>query len=73
MLLGWPDFGQRQAALAAYERTPEVIAARRAERAQWVGEHLLGEAAAMLLEPTRYGAPDLRRTSPATTNAHDRE
>ena len=73
MLLGWPDFGQRHAALAAYERTPEVIAARRGERAQWGGEHLLGEAGAMLLEPTRYGAPDLWRTSPATTNAHDRE
>ena len=73
MLLGWPDFGRRQAALAACARMPEVIAARRAERALWAGEHLLGEAAVMLLEPTRYGTPDLLRTSPATTHAYDRE
>lgn len=61
LLLGWPDFVHRRDALSAYERRPEVVQARRREREQWAGDHLLGEASSLLLEPTRYGAIDLER------------
>jgi hypothetical protein len=68
LLLGWPDFERRHEALAAYERRPEVVQARRREREEWAGEHLLGEAGSLLLEPTRYGAADLQiQTSPRKT------
>ena len=71
LLLGWPDFEHRRAALAAYERRPEVLQARRSERERWAGDHVLGEAASLLLEPTRYGALDLQiqtsQTSPRKT------
>ena len=60
LLLGWPDFERRREALASYERRTEVVQARRSEREQWAGEHLLGEAGSLLLEPTRYGAIDLQ-------------
>lgn len=63
LLLGWPDFAHRRDALAAYERRPEVLQARGRERAQWAGDHVLGEAGSLLLEPTRYGAIDLERES----------
>lgn len=60
LLLGWPDFERRHAALDAYERRAEVVQARRAERERWAGEHVYGEATSLLLEPTRYGAIDLQ-------------
>jgi hypothetical protein len=60
LLLGWPDFERRREALASYERRAEVVLARRREREQWAGEHLLGMAGSLLLEPTRYGAIDLQ-------------
>jgi hypothetical protein len=60
LLLGWPDFEHRREAMAAYERRPEVVQARRKERDRWAGEHLFGEATGLLLEPTRYGAGDLQ-------------
>ena len=61
LLLGWPDFAHRHEALAAYERRPEVGQARRGEREQWAGDHVLGEATSLLLEPTRHGVVDLER------------
>jgi hypothetical protein len=68
LLLAWPDFERRREALASYERRPEVVQARRREREQWAGEHLLGEAGSLLLEPTRYGAVDLQiQESPRKT------
>ncbi|NDH53312.1 MAG: hypothetical protein EBY24_15265 [Betaproteobacteria bacterium] len=60
LLLGWPDFERRREALANYERQPEVARARRSERQQYAGEHLLGMASSLLLEPARYGAIDLQ-------------
>ena len=69
LLLGWPDFAHRREALAAYERMPDVVQARRREREQWAGEHVLGEASSMLLEPTRYGTMDLARAVPATSTS----
>lgn len=60
LLLGWPDFERRREALAAYERRPEVMQARRNERERWAGEHVYGETGSLLLEPTRYGAIDLQ-------------
>lgn len=67
LLLGWPDFEHRRQALAAYERQPEVMQARRSEREQWAGEHLLGEGGNLLLELTRYGAVDLQIQTSQTT------
>lgn len=55
MLLGWRDEVHRRAAMAAYEGSAEVLDARRAERAQWSGEQVLGEADSLLLVPTRHG------------------
>lgn len=63
LLLGWPDYAHRREALAAYERRPEVVQARRSERERWAGEHLVGEAGSLLLEPTRHGAIDLQTTT----------
>jgi len=63
LLLGWPDFERRRAALDAYERRAEVVRERRAERQRWAGEHVFGEAASLLLEPTRYGAIDLQNAT----------
>jgi hypothetical protein len=60
LLLGWHDFERRREALSSYARRPEVVQARRSEREQHAGEHLLGEARSLLLEPTRYGAADLQ-------------
>lgn len=71
MLLGWSNFGHRRESLAAYEAMPDVIQARRREREQWAGEHLLGEASCMLLEPTRHGAVDLARTKPVIAPSSD--
>jgi hypothetical protein len=68
LLLGWPDFEHRRQALAAYECRPEVVQARRSERQRWAGEHLLGEAGSLLLEPTRYGAADLQIQTPSRNN-----
>lgn len=58
LLLGWPDFERRREALAAYACRPEVVTARRDERHRWAGEHLLGEASSLLLEPARHGTVD---------------
>ena len=73
MLLGWSDFAHRSQALTAYERIPDVVQARRGEREQWAGEHLLGEPSSMLLERTRYGAFDLRCARPASAMTFNQE
>ncbi len=56
MLLGWSDFEHRRQGLALYEQRPGVVEARRGERAQWNGEHALGDGSSMLLIPTRFAS-----------------